>query len=1322
MTQTEKRNVNIGVEILIVEDSPTQALHLKHILEQHSYSVIVAKDGKDALRIMHDHKPTIVISDILMPEMDGYELCRQIRADENLKYVPVILLTQLVDPRDVIRGLLSGADNFVTKPYSEQFLISRIQYILANQELRRNAITEMGIEIFFAGQKHFITSDRMQILDLLFSTFENAVQRNQELEEANKELRKALETIETINEVSEKLNRSLMPEDVADAVAVGVKRLIDYDECRIYRIDDNGKYLIPVYYGQKLDQEKEGDKVEDLRLQVGEDITGLVYAKGKPEMVSDVSKHPKANFPKGKKPPDESMLAVPMQYEDKTLGVIVLLKQGLHQFIDAHLRILTILAGQAGVAIENARLMQTERRRTRQLSLINEVSQKASSTLDIAELSGKIVDSISSEYEKCQIALFRFEENEADLFLQAKAGPYSGSLSDKLRAKQKKGLIGRALEKGDVVVIKNIPEEKGVKPLFKESLSELAVPIKKGNNFLGVLHLASDRVNAFDEEDSTMMTTLADQIAMALENAQLYESEKRNVEMAEAASRAKSEFLANMSHEIRTPMNSIIGFSDLLLQENLPDELGDFVRTIKLNGEELLHIINQILDLAKVETGRMDVEMVEFDLQEMVESVAQLQRPRVLDKGLKFEVETNVEILPLIESDRTKIRQIMVNLLGNAVKFTEEGMIKLIVQVTSGKGKKGRLIVHIEDTGVGIPPDKHTSIFESFTQADASITRRFGGTGLGLTLCKQMAELLGGRIWFESEQGKGSVFSFEIPIKVISERAMADEIRKEHPLPQAMEMDEVEVHSKDEQTLLTKLDEITSPARMESGENKPPTVLLIEDNASTTALIKKYLERDGYVVETATNGEDGLLKAKFYRPHAIILEILLPGKMDGWEVLRSLKSGSLTKSIPVIVCSVLSNQKKAFSLGAVEYVEKPAKEQMILETLHRSIGIPKDKSKEVLVVDDDKTVLVLFERLLSREGVNVKTFDNGRPAIDYLERSSNVALVILDLLMPGVDGFDVLLKLKSSDKTRDIPVVIYTGKQLTPTDRARLSQHYELLLQKTKETPETLLAQLNQLVDKKKITVSSPKKQTSKAKGHILLAEDDPSGQKLMKHVLDRLGYTVDLAENGKQVLELTEKSPYDIILMDMEMPVMDGFTATREIRKQEKYENLPIIALTAHAMKEHRKKTLNAGCTDYLSKPVNREKLAEVLDKYIKKEDIRPVETQETVRTGKEDKKTETAASSPSVDEDPMMAELTEFFISDLGERLGKFEKDVEENNLEEVTRFGHSLKGTGGSYGFPKFSVIGGDIEDAGRDGNWDKIHALAKTLIDEYNTLSA
>ena len=1308
---TDIKNANFGVEILVVEDSPTQALHLKHILMQHGYEVTVSKDGRAALKRMHEKKPTIVISDILMPEMDGYELCRQIRADENLKYVPVILLTQLVDPRDVIRGLLSGADNFVTKPYSEQFLISRIQYILANQELRRNAITEMGIEIFFAGQKHFITSDRMQILDLLFSTFENAVQRNQELEEANKELRKALETIETINEVSDKLNRSLMPEDVAEAVAVGVKRLIDHEECRIYRIDDNGHFLVPVYYGEKLNQEETTETTDKLKLEVGEEITGLVFAKGKPEMISNVSKHPKASYPEGTKPLDESMLAVPMQYEDKTLGVIVLLKRGLHQFIDAHLRILTILAGQAGVAIENARLMQQERRRTRQLSLINDISRKLASTLDIAELSKMVVETIKNEYENSQIVLMLYNEEKQGLFIQHQTGPFCEHIDKKLIVSPDKGLVGEAVSSGEVAIAGPASEDSKQRPLIPDSLAELAVPIKKGEKLTGVLHLASQKSNAFDEKDAAMLKTLADQVAMALENAQLYESEKEKSEMARAASRAKSEFLANMSHEIRTPMNSIIGFSDLLLQENLPDELADFVKTVKINGEELLHIINQILDLAKVETGRMDLEMIEFDLQELVENVANLQRPRVLENGLKFEMETSPKVLPTIETDRTKIRQVMVNLLGNAIKFTEEGSVKLRVEIESEKDHEGELTAHVIDTGVGIPEDKFNTIFESFSQADASITRRFGVTGLGLTLCKQMVELLEGKIWFESKEGAGSTFSFSLPVKVLGGKKIKKIKREEHPEPAV-----VEEEALDAQSPILNL-----PVKRKPGadpDEKQPIVLVIEDNASTTALLSKYLERDGYKVETSSSGEDGLIKAKFFRPSAIILEILLPGKMDGWEVLRQLKNGKLTQDIPVIVCSVLSNQKKAFSLGAVEYVEKPAKEKTIIDKLHRSVGIPKGKDKEVMVVDDDKTVLVLFERLLRREGVTVKTFDNGRPAIDYLERSDNVALVILDLLMPGVDGFEVLAKLKSSDRTKDIPVVIYTGKQLNEKDRNRLSHHYELLLEKTQETPETLLKQLNQLVSKREAIAASKKQITvPTTKGMILLAEDDPSGQKLMTHVLHRLGYTVDLAKTGREVLNHLEKKTYDIVLMDMEMPVMDGFTATREIRKQEKYASLPVIALTAHAMKEHRKKTLNAGCTDYLSKPVNREKLAEILEKHIDRSVLQmPQHVEELIV----EKVPEDNKGSSAVEEDPMMAELTEFFINDLGERLTKFDEDIEKRDLDEVTRFGHSLKGTGGSYGFPQFSEVGGGIETAGHESDWDTILKLRDTLLKEYDAL--
>ena len=1128
----QSKSINSNVKILIVEDSPTQAMHLKHVLEQQHYRVHVARNGKDALNMMRKRKPTIVISDIIMPEMDGYELCRQIRADKKLQNVPVILLTQLFDPRDVIRGLLSGADNFVTKPYSEQFLISRIQYILANQELRRNSITEMGIEIIFAGQKHFITSDRMQILDLLFSTFENAVQRNQELEEANREIRKALETIETINEVSQKLSRMLMPKDVAEAIAVGVKRLIDYEDCRVYRIDDDERFLLPVFYSKNKTKGDKDRTEQDLRLEVGEGIIGLVYANGKAEMLGDVSKHPKANYPSGQKPTEESMLAVPLRYEDNPLGVIVLIKSGLHQFTEAHMRTLTILAGQAAVAMENARL---------------------------------------------------------------------------------------------------------------------------------------------------------------------YESEKKSKEIAQAANRAKSEFLANMSHEIRTPMNSIIGFSDLLLQENLPAELADFVRTIKLNGEGLLEIINEILDLAKVETGRMDLESVEFDLQELVESVSQLVRSRVLEKGLSFEVTTTPEVLPRIEADQLKIRQVMVNLLGNAIKFTEEGRVKLEAVIKRDRGKKGILNVHVSDTGIGIPPDKGRAIFEAFTQADTSMTRRFGGTGLGLTLSKQMVELLGGEIWYESKVDQGSTFSFSVPIKVLSQKAKADaKEKKETRTMMKAGKDgsrETVLHGKVRQDITGR---IGKTERVKKSE-KPPIVLIIEDKGSTLDLLQRYLEKDGYQVHCSTNGEDGILKAKFYRPDAIILEILLPGKMDGWEVLRTLKSSNLTRQIPVIVCSVLSNQKKAFSLGAVEYIEKPAQEQALLETLHRSVGIPLDKKMEVLVVDDDKSVLILFEKLFARQGVAVKTFDNGKEVIAYLEHDRKIAFMILDLLMPGVDGFEVLEKMKSSKKTKDIPVVIYTGKKLTPKDRSRLSHRYELLLEKTHETPATLLRQLNRLIASSK---TEEKEEASESMGKILLAEDDPSAQKLMHHLLNRLGYHVDLAKNGSEVLKKLDGMSYDLILMDMEMPEVDGFTATRKIRKKDEYKKLPIIALTAHAMNEHRKKALEAGCTDYISKPVNREKLEKLLNRYIKMSEKKdtPEESQE----------------------DPLMAELIGFFISDLGQRIEQFNEDVINQNTDEVIRFGHSLKGTAGSYGFPQFSKLGGEIETAGNSGEWNKIEVLHQCILKEYELL--
>jgi len=916
------------------------------------------------------------------------------------------------------------------------------------------------------------------------------------------------------------------------------------------------------------------------------------------------------------------------------------------------------------------------------------------STLDVNKLSVQVVDSIRKEYKDDLILLFVKDEKQDRLVLSAQSGPDNMMLPFDWSVEKDTSVLWKAADSGEVI-INHKKTTDGVASVIKNVGSEIAVPVKKGEKLLGVLDIVSIKKESFDNNDSAMMKMLADQIAMAMENARLYERERETRELAQQANRAKSEFLANMSHEIRTPMNSIIGFSDLLLQENLPEELVDFAKTIKLNGESLLEIINQILDLAKVETGRMEVDIVECNMNELVENVSQLLRPRVLDKGLKFNVSTDPESLPYIETDSLKVRQIMVNILGNSVKFTEEGEISFEVNVKDKGNNRGLLEVHVADTGIGIPRDKHQAIFESFTQADASMTRRFGGTGLGLSLCKQMVELLNGKIWFESEVGKGTTFHFSIPVRILTEKVQK---------PREPESKEIETTKTTDTSVKSKPKHALVQTKK---QRKEPLVLLIEDNGSAMELLQRYLRRDGYQVQCSTTGEDGILKAKFYRPDAIILEILLPGKMDGWEVLRNLKSSALTKDIPVIVCSVLSNQKKAYSLGAVEYIEKPAQEKALIETLHKSIGTPDGKDQEVLIVDDDKSVHVLFEKLLKNIDVIVKNFENGNDVIKYLETPHPIALVILDLLMPGVDGFEVLKTIKSSEKTKDIPVVIYTGKKLTAKDRAKLSENYALLLQKTTETPETLLEQLNSLVmPSLKDTIDSAMESASE-QARILLAEDDPSGQKLMRLLLSQLGYYVDLAGTGKQVLDLMEKNNYDVVLMDMEMPVMDGFTATRKLRSMDKYKDLPIIALTAHAMKEHKKKTLDAGCTDYLSKPINREKLQEILNKYLNKKPS-------------EQKNKKTAKKQDVFADDPLMAELREFFVDDLSKKIKKFQEDLEKRDLDEVIRFGHSLKGTAGSYGFPVFSKLGAEIEDNGRAGKWDKIKELKKAIVKEYKLL--
>jgi len=705
--------------LLIVEDSATQAVRLQYILESQGYRVTTATNGVEALRCLKDPAPDLVITDVIMPEMDGYELCRRIKDDPSSKEIPVMLLTSLSDPSDVIKGLQCGADNFITKPYKEDFLISRIQSILINREMRRTASTTLGLEIYFGGKKYTITSDRIQIVDLLFSSFENAVEKNQDLENAIREL--------------------------------------------------------------------------------------------------------------------------------------------------------------------------------------------------------------------------------------------------------------------------------------KETQEELA----------------------------------------------------RAKEAAENANRAKSLFLAAMSHDIRTPMNGIIGMTDLCLDTDLSDEQREYLEMVKSSAESLLSLLNDILDFSKIEGGRLDLERIDFNLTHTVEETVKNLAYLAHKKGLDLACRIHGEVPVALVGDPGRLRQVMANLLGNAIKFTESGEVVLEVDLQEEGEEDAVLVFSVADTGVGIPHGQHEKIFEAFSQADESTARRYGGTGLGLSISKTLVGLMGGQIWVDSEPGKGSIFRFTARFG----------LRKS----------------------------LSAQQKSRPPELKGLRVLVIDDNAT-------------------------------YRD--ILREILL-----NWDM----------------------------SPEAVEG-------RYAIDALEGSIGLNHPFS------------LVLLDAQASDQG-------GFAIASTIKENPDWAAPMIMMTSSIGMRG--------DGERCRQLGIAAYLTKPI------RQSELMDAIL--------TVLDGVTSSEERRVVTKHSVRENRKGLR--ILLAEDNVVNQRLALAILTKKGHDVVVAGNGQEAVAMFEQEPFDLILMDVQMPEMDGFEATARIREKEKETmgHIPIIAMTAHAMKGDRERCLAAGMDGYLAKPVQPDVIAETIRQTLK-------------------------------------------------------------------------------------------------------------------------
>ncbi len=502
------------------------------------------------------------------------------------------------------------------------------------------------------------------------------------------------------------------------------------------------------------------------------------------------------------------------------------------------------------------------------------------------------------------------------------------------------------------------------------------------------------------------------------------------------ANEAKSAFLANISHELRTPLNAIIGYSELIYEDLEIDGHNAYLPDLKkigIAGQHLLSLINDILDLSKIEAGKMELYLETIDLPGLLNDVAATIEPVVAKNNNSFLVDID-QAPKRMHVDITKLRQLLFNLLSNAAKFTENASVRLHAYAETVDGQE-MCVFEVIDRGIGIPPEKLDRLFQAFTQADESTTRQYGGTGLGLTITKHFAEMMGGSIEVESTEGKGSTFRIHLPVN-------ADTAR---PAPADLGADAIAEQGN------------------EALVNDPdaPEVLVIDDDPTVHALMKRFLNREGYAIRSASSGEEGIRLARTEKPSAITLDVMMP-EMDGWTVLSKLKGDELTASIPVILLTIVSNKNMGYALGASEYLVKPVDRARLSDVLAEFTGT--DGSGRVLVVEDDDHARDMLQRTVARQGLTVDAVSDGSLAIDYLGEHEAPDLILLDLMMPHMDGFEVLERMRAHDDWSAIPVVVVTAAELTAEERARLNSQVNQILGKGSYTTDDLLSEVRRAV------------------------------------------------------------------------------------------------------------------------------------------------------------------------------------------------------------------------------------------------------------------
>ncbi len=827
-------------------------------------------------------------------------------------------------------------------------------------------------------------------------------------------IQKSLRDLELINRLTSTVSGSLEIQSSLQVIAEEFQQTFQLGHVGITLFDAEYKSL-SLTADAPLPQDGKGD-IGLVFPVAGSLATEQVIETKKPVFVYGVANNPMTANIKHilEKRGTKNLLIFPLLSGNELVGTVGFDIFELERtFTDEEIRLVETILFQAATSIRNAQLFtQTQsseerlRRQNEYLATATEVSRLITSTLDMDILFNRAADLIRSRFGYYFVGLFTVDDNSYNAILREG----TGAAGEQLKHRQyslpvgSKSVIGSVTGTGSTLVVNNTALDPLYRPnaLLPETRSQMGIPLKIGARVIGALDIHSNEINTFHPEEIAVLETLADQISVAFENARSYDTAQKAIEDMKQLDIIKSQFLANMSHELRTPLNSIIGFSRVILKGidgPITEQQQQDLSAIYNSGQHLLGLINNILDLSKIEAGKMELTPEELNVADAIASVVSTSAGLVRDRPIKLvqEVESG---LPAVRADPMRLRQVLLNLISNAAKFTEEGSITISASLHTPSTGIPEVMVSVTDTGPGIALEDQKKLFLAFSQVDSSATRKTGGTGLGLSICKRLVELHGGKISVHSAPGKGSTFYFTIPLfKTL--------------LPEA---------SKEEHT-----------------------ILCIDDDTQIISLYERYLKPQGYKVIGTTNPITAREIAQRIKPYAITLDIMMP-EVDGWSVLKELKADPETRNIPVIICSIVEEEERGFSLGAADYLVKPISGEDLLGSLHLLNG---DGSiKKILIIDDSPDDLRLMEKIINENGgYHVLTAQGGERGWETLLEKRPHA-VILDLFMPDMNGFTILERLRTTPELRDLPVVVVTGAELDAEQKKQLDNFGKNLLQK----------------------------------------------------------------------------------------------------------------------------------------------------------------------------------------------------------------------------------------------------------------------------------